>query len=116
VLDLSLIEGLTGASRVVVIDALRSGKPPGTVSTYSLAGGDEPQLELPSLHGLRLSDLFSLARNAGLLTCPVTVIGVEPMDCRPGTRMSSDLRRAVPKVVDAVITCLRESDVAEGLP
>jgi len=101
-LDLSLIEGLQGASRVVVVDALQAGKPPGAVSKYSIASTEESQFQLPSLHGLVLSDLFALAKYAGLLSCPVILVGVEPKDWRPGKRMSREVVASIPKVLDEV--------------
>ena len=103
-LDLSLIERLQGASKVLLVDALQSGKLPGTVSKYSIAGADGPPVQLPSLHGLRLGDLFALAGNAGLLDCPVTIVGVEPRDCRPGERMSLELEASLPSVVNEVVS------------
>jgi len=101
-LDLSLIEGLQGASRVVVVDTLQAGKPPGAVSKYSIASTEESQFQLPSLHGLVLSDLFALAKYAGLLSCPVILVGVEPKDWRPGKRMSREVVASIPKVLDEV--------------
>lgn len=114
-LDLSLIEGLQGASRVVVVDALQSGKPPGTVSKYSIASKEESQFQLPSLHGLGLSDLFALAKYAGLLSCPVTLVGVEPKDWRPGKRMNREVVASIPKVL-AEVTQELKRPVARSKP
>jgi len=108
-LDLALLEDLQGASKVVVVDALQSGNPPGTVSKYSIDSREESHLQLPSLHGLGLSDLFALARYAGLLTCPVVVVGVEPKDCRPGKRMSREVVASLPTILEEVARELKGS-------
>jgi hydrogenase maturation protease len=111
-LDLSLIEKVEGAAVVVLVDALQSGKPPGTVSTYEIGRGSKSvPVELPSLHGLGLAELFGLARQAGLLDGPVTVVGVEPGDCSQGRRMSKEVASAVPKVLEAVASSLHRSSV-----
>lgn len=106
-MDLSLLEYFQGASKLVLVDALKSGKPPGTVSKYSIAPREDPLIQLPSLHGLQLFDIFDLANQAGLLSCPVIIVGVEPKDCSPGEEMSEELAAALPRAVDEVIKELR---------
>ena len=106
-MDLSLLGYFQGASKLVVVDAFKSGKPPGTVSKYSIAPREEPLSQLPSLHSLQLFDIFDLASQAGLLSCPVIIIGVEPKDCSPGEEMSEELTAALPRAVGEVIKELR---------
>ncbi len=106
-MDLTLLEYFQGASKLVVVDALKSGNPPGTVSKYSIAPREDTLTQLPSLHGLQLFDLFDLAKQAGLLSCPVIIVGVEPKDCSPGEEMSEELADALPRAVDEVIKELR---------
>lgn len=112
-LDLSLIEILEGARRVILVDALKSGKRPGTVSKYRVSTRGEPGLSLPSLHGIPLTELFKLAGDAGLLDCPVVVIGIEPRDCGPGKPLSQEVKSAIPSAVDLVLSAMEErpSDV-----
>lgn len=106
-MDLTLLEYFRGASILVVVDALKSGNPPGTISKYSIAPREDTLTQLPSLHGLQLFDLFDLAEQAGLLSCPVIIVGVEPKDCSPGEDMSEELADALPRAVDEVIKELR---------
>jgi hydrogenase maturation protease len=105
-LDLSLIELLRGATAVVLIDALKSGRPPGAVSKYSVASRQDVPIELPSLHGLLIPDIVALAGGAGLLQCPITIIGVEPKNTSPGRSMSRELREAVGEVVNEAVAAL----------
>jgi hydrogenase maturation protease len=102
-MDLTVIENLEGPSRVIVIDAVKGGKEPGTISKYTITSrkGDLP--ELPSLHSLKLSDILDLAMNSGILTCPVVILGVEPKDDSPGTGLSPSVESALPKVIEAVM-------------
>jgi hydrogenase maturation protease len=101
--DLSLLAQFAGASKIVLVDALMSGAPPGTVSRYAVSPNKNPLDSIPGLHSLDLRDMFDIATQTGLLTCPVTIVGVEPKDLSPGEGMSPELVRAVPKVLSAVV-------------
>ena len=102
-MDLTVIENLQGASRVIVVDAVRGGKEPGTVSKYALAPRKGDLTQLPSLHSLALSDILDLAMSSGMLTCPVVIVGVEPKDDSLGVGLSPEVESALPKVIEAVI-------------
>ena len=69
-LDLSLLWEFQGASRVIFVDAMKSGERPGTISRYTIAPSKDPLIQLPSLHALQLYDMFDLASQAGLLLVP----------------------------------------------
>jgi hydrogenase maturation protease len=108
-LDLSLLWQFRDASKVIVIDALRSGGTAGTVSTYTITPREGPLLELPSLHALQLYDMFDLANQAGMLPCPVTIVGIEPADCNPGEGLTEGVSAAIPQIIDAVVRELDRS-------
>ena len=102
-MDFTVIEKLQGASRVIVVDAVKGGKEPGTISKYTLTSRKGDLRELPSLHSLKLSDILDLAMSSGILTCPVVILGVEPKDDSPGIGLSPDVESALPKVIEAAI-------------
>jgi hydrogenase maturation protease len=102
-LELSLLWQFRGASKVIIVDALKSGGRAGTVSTYVITPRDGPLPALSSLHALQLYDMFDLANQAGLLPCPVTIVGVEPEDCNLGEGLTEEVSAALPRVVDAVV-------------
>ena len=100
--DLWLLSEFSGASRLIIVDAVRSGSVPGTVSEYEVAPRQDPLSSLPELHSLELHDLIDFASRTGLLSCPVTIIGVEPKDCGVGEGLSPEVERAIPEVVALV--------------
>jgi hydrogenase maturation protease len=102
-MDLAVIGTLQDASKVIIIDAVKSGKEPGTISKYTFTPRKEEIAELPSLHSMKLSDLLDIAMSSGALTCPVVIVGVEPKDDSPGTELSSEVESALPRVIEAVI-------------
>jgi hydrogenase maturation protease len=102
-MDLAIIGDLQDASKVIIVDALRSGKAPGTVSKYTFTRRTQDVAELPSLHSMKLSDLLDIAVSSGILTCPVVIVGVEPKDDSPGTELSFEVESALPRVIEAVM-------------
>jgi hydrogenase maturation protease len=102
-MDFTVIENLEGPSRVIVVDAVKGGREPGTISRYTLTPRKGDLAELPSLHSLKLTDIFDLAMKSGILTCPVVILGVEPRDDSPGIGLSPSVESALPKVIEAVI-------------
>jgi len=100
--DLWLLSEFSGASRLIVVDAVRSGSASGTVTEYEVSPRPGPLSSLPGLHSLELHDLVDFASRMGLLSCPVTIIGVEPKDCGVGEGLSPEVEQAIPKVVALV--------------
>ena len=110
--DLSLLSGFGGADRVVVVDTLRSGTPPGTISKYVFSPAKNQVNSLPGSHSIRLHDMFDLANQAGLLNCPVSIIGIEPRETTVGEGLSREVESAIPRVLGIII---RELNLGPGL-
>jgi hydrogenase maturation protease len=106
--DLWLLSEYSGASRLIIVDAVKSGSAPGTVTEYEVAPRPGPLSSLPGLHSLQLHDLVDFASRMGILSCPVTIIGVEPKSCEVGEGLSPELERAVPAVVALVVARSRQ--------
>ena len=74
-----LVELLDGAGGAVIVDALRSGSPPGTVRRFD-AGAAPLPVRLrgsTSTHAVGLADAIELARTLGRLPARLVVIGIE---------------------------------------
>jgi hydrogenase maturation protease len=102
-MDLAVIGKLQDASKVIIVDAVKGGMEPGTISKYTLTPRKEEIAALPGLHSMKLSDLLDIAMSSGVLTCPVVIVGVEPKDDSLGTELSSEVQSALPKVIEAVV-------------
>lgn len=100
--DLWLLSEYSEASRLIIIDSVKAGTRPGTVAEYEVTPRPGPFSSLPGLHSVKLHDLIDFASRTGLLSCPVTVIGVEPEDCEVGEGFSPEVERAVPEAVTRV--------------
>jgi len=105
--DLWLLSEYSEASRLIIIDSVKAGTRPGTVVEYEVTPRPGPLSSLPGLHSMKLHDLIDFASRTGLLSCPITVIGVEPKDCTVGEGLSPEVERAVPEAAARVADRLR---------
>lgn len=86
-LGLSLLPVLDGASAVLVLDALETGSPPGTV-TLLVGPACEGALGRPlSAHQLAVADLLAAARLAGF-GGSIAILGIQPGDVTAGVELS----------------------------
>jgi hydrogenase maturation protease len=104
------------AAMLVVIDAVRAGRTPGTVyrlpidlrsvsaeaSQVSGAGGTW------SLHDWTVFDALSAGARLGLAPVRVVLIGVEPASVEPGTALSPQVERAMGRLLRAVAHAVNE--------
>ncbi len=96
-----LIDAWSGTDRVVVVDAARSGRPPGTVSRFEADAEPLPAgHERRSTHGLGLAEAIELARNLGLLPSRLTVYAIEAAETAVGSVMTPAVARAVERLAD----------------
>jgi hydrogenase maturation protease len=96
---LDALPALEEAERVVVIDALKAGGPPGTVYRIPLADCARAET-IAGMHGFDLPRVLALA---GRKEAPeVVVIGVEPERIEWSLELSPSVAAALPAVVEAV--------------
>ena len=102
-MDLSILMYFKEASKIVLVDALKAGEIPGTVSKYSIPEAKNPLPNLPNNHEMQLYEIVDLARQTGVLRCPIMIIGIEPKDCTPGEGLSEEVKQALPKAINEII-------------
>jgi hydrogenase maturation protease len=111
----ALPDVMSGMDIAIIVDAVRSGDGPGTV-TWREVGRDEPALPVRSApgaagtHGLGLATVIELARTMDLLPARVVVVGVEAVDFAHGRPMSAPVMSAVPHAVESILGILRMTD------
>ena len=113
---LRLMERLVGYDLAVIIDAIRSGAPPGTI--HHLAPDSLPTQRSASAHDVNLPTALALGRQAGLHLPDdghIRLVGIEAADilnfaetCTPA------VAAAVPLAVEAVLQVL--ASFAEEAP
>lgn len=102
VLGLELLAYLEGASHWLLIDAVRTGRPPGALVRLTL---DEIPAALPlklSLHEAGVLDLLAMARLRGSLPAEVVLWGIEPATVAWSTELTPAVAASLEPLVDAV--------------
>jgi len=98
-----LLEALSGADRVIVVDAALSGAHPGTVLRIEAHQEPLPQaLRSASSHGWGVAEAVELARALGRLPQSVVVYAIEGPCFHPGPDLSPAVRQAVERVTRRV--------------
>ncbi len=103
-----LMERLVGYDRAVIIDAIRTGAPPGTI--HFLRPDDISTQRSASAHDVNLPTALALGRQAGLRLpedANILLVGIEAEDVLTfGESCTAAVAAAVPRAVDAVAAAL----------
>jgi len=98
-----LVELWEGSDDVVVIDAARSGGPPGTIHRFEVGAQALPAGVLAgSTHAIGVAEVVELARAMGRLPARLTVYGIEVGEMSHGSALSPEVEAAVGAVVAEV--------------
>jgi hydrogenase maturation protease len=100
----ALVEALAGAREVTIVDAVRSGAPPGTVHEFE-AGAVPLPVRLfgaSSTHALGLAEALELARSLGRLPARVRVLGIEGARFDYGRGLSPEVEEAVERCTRSI--------------
>ncbi len=106
---MGLLEAMLDRDLLVVVDAVRSGAAPGTVTARRLGPQAlEARMDPGSAgtHGLGLAMALGLARALDRLPETTVVVGVEAAGIDRGQPLSAAARAALPLAVGAVLECL----------
>jgi hydrogenase maturation protease len=109
---IDLLDAWAGADEAILVDAARSGAPPGTIhrldelSAPAGAGG--------STHLLGLAETLALARTLGRAPARVTFYGIEGERFTAGEELSEPVRAAVERICGELRARLRGT--TDGAP
>ncbi len=107
---LDLIGAWDDADLAVVVDATRSGSPPGTVQLVDLGTGEDAGSSAGpvSSHGMDLPRVLRLARTMGHPPRRVVVVGIEGENFADGLGLSPAVEFAVTEAGDLVLQVIDE--------
>ena len=103
----SLLEAWSAASVAVVVDAVRSGAPPGTIRRVDATAHPLPAPGGASTHGIGVAEAVELARALGRLPQRLVVLCVEGEDFATGEALTPAVRRALAPAAEAALAELR---------
>lgn len=99
-----LLEAWKDADCVILVDAVLSGAPPGTIHRL-----DAREEKLPtwfshsSTHSFGVAEAIELARAMGDLPPRLVVYGIEGLDFSPGTELSPEVAEVIPAAANLIL-------------
>ena len=112
VMGLDLLSRLEGITALLIVDAIRAGRPPGT--PIRLEGDAIPAAlaQKMSMHQAGLQDLLAVSALRGTLPERVVLYGLEPEIIGWGIELSPNIAPQIDKLVASVVQELRDWGIA----
>lgn len=110
----SIVELLQAASDVIVVDAMRSGKPAGTALWIDpLSAASDAGATISSTHGFGVAQAIELLKALGKLPPRIRILGIEGQHFALGSAVSPKVHEGVAKAVRMIVRALRPKGRAE---
>lgn len=104
-----LLNIITEADRLIVIDAVRGGEEPGSIYRFDINEiKNVPTGFKTSVHQVGILEVINLSELIGK-TPHATVIGVEPKSLEMSMELSPEVKAKVPRVIELVMNELKHS-------
>lgn len=98
-----LLDTLSNAKKVIIVDAIRGGGEPGTLYHFKLKDGESIGELLPSsLHGIGILDVIRALELLGSRP-DFEIFGIEPKSLDVGMELSNVVRESLPKLINAIL-------------
>ncbi|UCF00260.1 MAG: HyaD/HybD family hydrogenase maturation endopeptidase [Planctomycetota bacterium] len=112
---LDILLSQEGLDKLVVIDALRAGKKPGTIYRTQFSGKDrltevfsrEEDFKI-SLHQIGLLDALAAAGKMNCAPKEIVIIGVEPAEVDYGLELTDEVKKRIPEIVNVVLKEIKD--------
>ena len=103
-----LIDLMHGAARVIFIDAVETGKAPGSVTIFRAE--DVHSIYNKKKYSLHDTDLMEIIKMAEMLGNPpmIEIVGIQPKTINYGTTLSKELAVSMSNIVNSVLKRIEE--------
>jgi len=97
-----LIDFIGQSDKVIIVDAVKAGGRAGQIYFFGPEDFECDNAPKTSLHGLSLKDVFAAIKQLG---CPAKakIIGIEPAEIKPCTKLSRQLRQMLPGLAEITL-------------
>jgi hydrogenase maturation protease len=102
-MGIDLLFYIEDRKKVIVIDTVKAGEPPGTMYRFTDKDLSFKKNFLRTAHGIDFADVVRTAANLGTKPEEVVFIGIEPEDMNEGLELSSLIAERVPVLIDLVM-------------
>lgn len=106
-----LLNVITEADRLIVVDAVRGGAAPGSIYRFDIDDVQScPSGFKTSVHQIGILEVIDLSGLIGK-TPKTTVIGVEPKSLKMGMELSPEIKAKIPRIIELIFDELKKSSV-----
>ena len=99
-----LFDAFRGADCVILVDAVQSGAPPGTIQRFDARAEKLPAwFSHSSTHTFGVAEAIELARTMEELPDKLIVYGIEGLDFSAGTELSPEVAESVPVAANLIL-------------
>jgi hydrogenase maturation protease len=109
-----LLAALDGARHAIIVDAMRSGAPPGTIRELALEALASSAGSTTSSHGFGLAEALRLGDVLSLLPPRLTILAVEADAAKDGDALSAEVRDAVQRILPCIEAHVRDAALVSG--
>lgn len=104
---MDLLYCIEGRSKVIVIDTVKAGEPPGTMYRFTDEDLAVKKDVLRTAHGIDFSDVVMTAHMLGTKPKEIIFIGIEPEDMNEGMELSPLISQRIPAIIELVMRELK---------
>jgi hydrogenase maturation protease len=106
-----LLNVITEADRLIVVDAVRGGAAPGSIYRFDIDDVQScPSGFKTSVHQIGILEVIDLSGLIGK-TPKTTVIGIEPKSLKMGMELSPEIKAKIPRIIELIFDELKKSSV-----
>ncbi len=103
-----LLNIITEADRLIVVDAIKGGAPPGSIYRFDIGEVKNcPSGFKSSLHQIGILEVLDLSALIGK-TPRATVIGIEPKSLEMGMEPSPEIKAKIPRLIELILGELKD--------
>jgi hydrogenase maturation protease len=111
---IDLFERWKDADLVILVDAVSSGSPPGTIHRFEAQRQPVPAVfARSSTHAYSIAEMIELARVLGTMPPRLLVLGIEGDSFQHGVGLSPAVARAAAEVVQNILRILEDPSLTE---
>jgi hydrogenase maturation protease len=106
---LDLLEDMEGRKKVVIVDTVKGGHPPGSIYRMTPEDMEDQPEACLSLHDMDVPRLLKTADLLGIKRPEIVIIGIEPKDMESADlELSPEIEGRIPKVIELVMKEIEE--------
>ncbi|RLJ70779.1 hydrogenase maturation protease [Hydrogenivirga caldilitoris] len=107
-LGIDLLYHLEGVSKLLVLDAVSGGKPPGTL--YVIKGEEVKSYfrRKVSMHEIGFQEVLALMEVMGKPIPEIVVMGIEPKSFELSTELTPEVEEKIPELIERALEQLKE--------